>query len=215
MKAFCQQLEWGIYGQLVTAFVISSIALMFVDPWIIAKVQSYHHPILRTLEKTGAWLGKQINPWMIVLSLYLFFKTVLRNDSLSLKMFGALLSGVAASLATAFLKYTTLRARPYGERGPFSFLNIEGITQDARLHHSFPSGDVVVVAGACYFLWNQFKNYKVSFLLLILPLMTAYSRIYLNKHWPSDTFMALGLGWIAALFFTEYHRYSIREANER
>ena len=208
---FFKKVEWGPYLQMFFSFTIVSIALMFVDPWILGKIQSYRHPLLQILESIGGWLGRHIHPWMILLALYLLFKIILRNEHTAIKFFGALLSGAFSSLVTFTLKYSTLRTRPYGARGAFSFFNMEGITKDARLYQSFPSGDVVVVAGACYFLWHQFKHKKWAGIFLILPLLTAYSRMFLNRHWPSDTFMALGLGWIAAFFFSEYHRYAIRE----
>ncbi|MSR77484.1 MAG: phosphatase PAP2 family protein [Candidatus Omnitrophica bacterium] len=211
LTAFVKQLDWAPYGKMLFVFAAVSASFFVIDPRILHQVQSFQHPVLRILEQFGAWIGRGIHPWGILIGVYFLFEFLFRNQASSRKAFGAILSGGFVSLITYGMKYSFLRARPYGNEGSFSFFNLEGITQDARVYHSFPSGDTVVVAGISFFLWHQLKTHKGAWIFLLLPLMTAYSRMFLNRHWPSDTLMSLGIGWTFSLLIHEYHRYAFRE----
>jgi membrane-associated phospholipid phosphatase len=114
--------------------------------------------------------------------------------------FGAIVSSTFASIVCNASKYIFLRARPNGNQGPFSFFNFEAFSGGGGTYYSFPSGDVVVVAGAAYFLMLQTKNKILRTVLFLLPITTALARMDANKHWPSDTLLSLGLGLVSALF---------------
>jgi membrane-associated phospholipid phosphatase len=125
-------------------------------------------------------------------------------------VFSALLSSFVTALIVTVFKFLSLRARPYAEFGPFSFFNFHGLTQDARAFQSFPSGDVGVVAGAAAYLFFTTKNRFSGVLIFLLPLCTAFARMSANKHWPSDTLFAIGLGLIAAKFVRDYKKFKLQ-----
>ncbi|MFA7001384.1 MAG: phosphatase PAP2 family protein, partial [Candidatus Omnitrophota bacterium] len=106
------------------------------------------------------------------------------------------------------LKLVFLRARPVTGEGPLSFFNLEGWGRKANLFYSLPSGDVAVVAGAAAYLFYRVKNTALRALLMLLPVLTAFSRVYKSKHWPSDTAFAVGLALLAALFVVHYERFA-------
>ncbi len=68
---------------------------------------------------------------------------------------------------------------------------------------SFPSTHslmaVVAYCSLAYIFRN--KNRKISYALLVLPLMIGFSRIYLNVHWLSDVIAGFVFGILLVIFF--------------
>ena len=177
-------------------FSCLALALSFSDPSLLKTVQGFQHPLIDRIIDFGGALGRNINPWLLIMIGYLL-GLALPKIPFSEKAFGTLLSAALAALSASVLKFTLLRARPYGELGPFSFFNLGGLTGDHRVFHSFPSGDVAVVAGIAGYWFYFLKKGPFRWLVWLLPLTTAVSRMTLNKHWPSDTVFPIGLGAIA------------------
>ena len=71
--------------------------------------------------------------------------------------------------------------------GPMSFFNHAAYAVDKGMFLSLPSGDVAIVAGAAVSLSFSLNSRRLLFFLLLVPFMTAFSRVSLNRHWPSDT----------------------------
>ena len=65
----------------------------------------------------------------------------------------------------------------------------------------------LLVAGVAFYLFLSIRNPFLRLLMLLLPLANAFARMSLNRHWPSDTAMSLGLGLMTAYFFWNFKEY--------
>ncbi len=93
----------------------------------------------------------------------------------------SLLGGQCVS---AVLKLVVNRERPDGEPG--------------RMNSSFPSGHVVGAFSVVYVLGNQYPRLKIP--SYILAGLVAISRVYLERHWPSDVLAGAVIGCSAGYF---------------
>lgn len=179
------------------------VGLLFVDPPFLKLLQSIQFPFFQNLLDFGAWLGKRGHLWLVILSGYFLFAWVKNNQGKQLA-FGSFLSMLSTVNIAFILKHIFFRARPGMNDGPFSFFHIGSGSWNKNAFLAFPSGDVAIVAGASIFLFYNIKNIYVRLILLVLPLLTALSRMSLNRHWPSDVIFSIGLGFIFALFIRQY-----------
>lgn len=187
------------------------VGLLLIDPFLLKTLQSFRNSVADSIATFGGTIGKNIHPWMFPVGLYLA-GVLARKGKVTQIAFGSLFAGVLAAFLSWVLKFTFLRTRPYGDLGPLSFFNVEGLFEDARLYQSFSSGDVAVVAGIAFYFFMKLKQFKARWLLVLLPVSTAFSRIMANKHWPSDGVLAIILGFAAAYFV---YRYEIAVFNRK
>lgn len=99
---------------------------------------------------------------------------------------GFLISGI---IVTA-VKFITGRARPYTDMGDKYFKPFSPKTAFT----SFYSGHTTVAFCFASVTAHYVKNSYISALLYSTASLTALARVYHNKHWTSDVFMAAALG---------------------
>lgn len=186
-------------------WILLILPIFFLDTKILGAVQDIESPFLLSLIKFGGVIGKSINPWMVMALGYAFGFLTKRRVVVQ-TVLGCISSSLLASSVGHFLKFVFLRARPFGDFGPFSFFNIAGLSENEQVYQSLPSGDVAVVAGSAFYLFFASRRPFLSWPILILPLLTAASRVALDRHWPSDTFLALGLGYFFARLLHAFDR---------
>ncbi len=203
---YIKNLDWQPHLQMLVSFSISTGLLMFADAWLMRWVQSWKAPWFLTAVRLGGIMGYGVHPWLI-LALAYAISFGLKKIQVNRLIFRCMMSAAIASLLTQLCKVLTLRARPLVEQGPFSFFNWHGFTTDGGRFLSLPSGDVAVVAGIFCYLFYLTKNRALGFLTMLFPLLTAFSRVVLNKHWPSDTFLAVGLAFIAGWIIHGYDEF--------
>ncbi|MHA2609983.1 MAG: phosphatase PAP2 family protein [bacterium JZ-2024 1] len=112
----------------------------------------------------------------------------------------ALRNMVVTGLVTGGLKWASGRSRPFEGRGPRSFRPFSGAT-------SFPSGHAVLAFSLASAVAEEYpEGYK--FFFFPAAVLVAYSRVYTNHHWASDTLAS-------ALIAGEISRYLSRKADIR
>jgi membrane-associated phospholipid phosphatase len=192
--------------------LLSGILILFADAPVAGWAKSLGCPCAAEISRIGGILGHGADPWCFIGAVYCL-GILLKRPRIAQTSFYCLCSSALASGLTALLKYTFLRARPLTGLGPWSFFHPEGLRRHGGNFHSLASGDVAVVAAAAAYLFYSVKNFFFRSCLLLLPAMTAFSRIYKNKHWISDTVFATGLAFAAALFVFNYHRFTQSSEN--
>lgn len=191
---------------ILLCFSVSVVGVLFLDSILREKIQSFHGSYAQFFLSFGKLLSKQI--WMGLIALY-FIGFITNLERFRKMVFGALLSGAVTGLISHGLKHIFLRARPEGNLGHFSFFNLDGLLRDKHVFQSFPSGDVAVVAGAAFYFFYAVKNNFVRWFFILLPFINAYFRVSVNRHWPSDTLMSIGIGLIVAQLIHHYEKREI------
>jgi membrane-associated phospholipid phosphatase len=116
----------------------------------------------------------------------------LASDNNKLRVMGlhVIQSFAYAGLTTTVLKILIGRNRPVLYQGKFIY-NGPSL---ANASNSMPSGHVTVAAALSESLAEDIKNPWVSAGLYACVAATAYSRMYADQHWLSDTFIAGVIG---------------------
>jgi len=78
---------------------------------------------------------------------------------------------------------------------------IEGV--DMHRFHSFPSGHTTTAFTVFFFLAILSRNNSLKFLLFVLAILTAYSRVYLSQHFFEDIVAGsvLGTGTVLLAYY--------------
>ncbi len=134
---------------------------------------------------------------LIVISYFL-------NQERYIKIFStALSSSVLAGLLNIFFKMIVSRARPYVSLNPNRFFVYIDAYQQHKLFHtdylSMPSGHTIVIFAAVIPFVLHCKKRIIKFILLTLPVLVGFARIYLFKHWLSDVIIAGFLGTLIGI----------------
>lgn len=198
-----RSLSWRPYLVSFASLAVFAVSLLFVDSVILDWIQDRHSFVAKAIVDGGGWVGRSTHCWMVLAGVYVV-SYCLRLEKGRRYFFSALLSSFIASTLVVIFKFVFLRARPCSNLGPFSFFHLRGLLQDDNLFQGFPSGDVVVVAGAAGYFFHASKNRYLNWLWLLPPLATAFSRMHLDRHWPSDVFFSLGLGLLIARFVLDF-----------
>ncbi len=151
----------------------------------------------------GSEMGKSI--WIF---LFLAYLACLKAPKARDLVFGATLATCLNGLSTTLLKSLILRARPGTGEGAFSFFNW-GAAGDTGAYQSTPSGDVSIIAGACFFLMLSLRKNPAALLFLVTPMATAFARMHYERHWLSDTWAAMALGLEWSLLVWSYQRFRL------
>lgn len=199
-------IRWKIFlkNNIIPLFFLA-VGAVVLDPFVLSLLQSVPPSFAASLADFGGALGRHVHPWLF-LAVLLLISICFKNVWLRACVFGSLFSAFLASLFSFIFKFSFLRARPNTDLGHLSFFNFEGLFKDSRAFQSFPSGDVVVVAAISFYFFFQFKKNAIKWLFVLLPLSTAFARVYANKHWPSDGIVAIALGLIAAKVVFQYEK---------
>ena len=185
---------------------LSAFLMLWADAFLLRHVQAIDGDLERSVIAMGGFVGRHL--WQGLIALYLVAYLV-RQEKWQRLFFSAFLAGATTGLVAVVLKFTFLRARPDVGLGPFSFFHLDGILEDDGIFQSFPSGDVAIVAGVASYLFYVLKNHFLKALIFLVPLSTAFSRVILNDHWPSDSLFSIGISLIAARFWWEFKRIQI------
>jgi membrane-associated phospholipid phosphatase len=206
-KSYLPSVKFKALVQILALTVCVAGCALIIDQPLAGWARAQTAVFFTEISRLGGLMGKGANPWFFMGIVYCL-AALLKRERWSRVSFACMLSSAITAVAANLLKITFLRARPFMNWGDLSFFNYQELFHHKKDNFfSFPSGDVAVVAGAAAYLFYSVQNIYFRSLFLVLPLMTAFSRIYKNKHWPSDTLFSIGLGLAAALFVVHYERF--------
>ena len=163
--------------------------------------QKWHLPILDiifpilTREDNSQWI-------LAVIAIFCIWRgnRYLRNTALL-----AIIALVIGDALTQSIKEIVGRFRP--------FMSMEStrLLIGAGASYSFPSGHASSMFSAVLvIIWRHRKQKIVSFCLLVLALLVAYSRIYVGVHYPVDVLAGILVGIFAGIICLLIHsRYPI------
>ena len=118
------------------------------------------------------------------------------NDKLRTMGLHVIQSFAYAGLTTTALKILIGRNRPFLYQGKFIY-NGPSLANAAN---SMPSGHVTVASALSESLAEDIHNTYVTIGLYTFVAATAYSRMYSDQHWFSDTFLAGVIGFCSAFW---------------
>ncbi len=101
---------------------------------------------------------------------------------------------VISGIFVTGVKFIVGRARPYTDKGPYSFKPFYFTTSTS--HRSFYSGHTTEAFTLASVISHFFKNIYVSVLFYTIASLTAVERVYHDKHWPSDVFIGGVTGFL-------------------
>lgn len=191
------------YALILALFLPLFLFVFACDRTAMDKVQALRGDFWSAVLVVGRNIGENVQFWFLLILLY-WMARACRSAKWASGIFGALAASSCAGLAAHIFKFIFMRARPYENAGPYSFFNYDEILHHSRAHQSLPSGDVALVSGAAAYFFFSVRNPFLRLMIFMFPLANAYARMSLNKHWPSDTVMAMGLGLMAAYFFWSF-----------
>lgn len=157
------------------------------------------------LDKITYWGEKFGRPvYASILSGLLYSSGLLFNKK-HLRETGQILA--EAMLCTGFytqiLKVTLGRARPYTGDGNTD-IDLFEFEFDSN-ENSLPSGHTSIAFTVAAVLSERIDNIYTSIALYSLASLTAYQRIYDDKHWLSDTILGAAIGTVIGLKIVKLH----------
>ena len=204
-RAVCGSIPWARRIGVLAMVFMGSLAIVPFDEYLLRTIQTVNFPGKQGLVQAGSLLGTKHGMWIVLYVGYFitYFGGMVRQRRIAfLALLGSGLTGLTAHL----VKFATMRARPDQALGAYSFFNPFANVGSYGPFQSFPSGDVAVVSGAAGYLFLATKIPGAAWLFMLLPIVTALSRIDLNRHWPSDTLFSTGLGLVIGLCLRDYER---------
>ena len=173
--------------------VITKTFFYDIDVWVSTHSALMQQQLLNNVVILMTHLNGVIGS--VIFSFILFVYLVMKKYYRDLRFY--LFSFIGASLLFTLIKNLVERTRPQSE-----LIDV--------INYSFPSGHstmAMTIAMSCYFIFvSKITSLKGRSLLLGLaigwPLLIAFTRVYLNVHWVSDTLAGLSLGffWVALLY---------------
>ncbi len=104
---------------------------------------------------------------------------------------------------TYLLKLAIGRARPYMNEGPTSFHPFSSfISTD---YQSLPGGHATVAVILSTVLSRNVKPVWLKVLVYLPAVLTIVSRVYQDKHWTSDQFLGVAIGYSIATWVVDQH----------
>ncbi len=176
---------------LIVVLALLAIAAAFyfddtVRDWVSAHPNRTVKQVMRNVSRYGDWPEHVIAGLLIIA--IAFFRGNKRWTQIGLTM---MIACALAGLAARGLKIATGRARPSVKQE----LSWKGPSLNSK-HNSFPSGHTA--ATTAFFGVLFFANRRLALALSPIPLLIAFSRMYVAAHFLSDVVCAMVLGLFCA-----------------
>jgi membrane-associated phospholipid phosphatase len=165
-------------------------AAYFSDARINTSITNNKSSLMNNVSSVGEKYGNSLYAGILGSGLYLT-GTLLNNNGISSSGRMVVESVIYTGLAVSILKYTIGRARPYQNEGHADFFDYTFTEENV----SFPSGHTATAFAVSTVLSGKIDNTFVSVGLYGLAGLTAYQRMYDNKHWFSDVIVGAAIGY--------------------
>jgi membrane-associated phospholipid phosphatase len=199
IKTFVSPFHYNAKDAIMAGAVLTTTALLFtVDD----ESRTYFHKQSSSfndnLKDIGNFYGT-IYPTLVIGSGLYSVGLIAGNDNIRATGRMVFESVAIAGLITTITKSVFDRHRTYTEDGSTKF---EEPTIESD-YLSLPSGHATVTFALSTTLANRFHNTYASIGLYSLAGITAFARIYDDKHWASDVFLGAALGYFVGDFISE------------
>ena len=197
------RLAWWLVVFLGSALLI--VASFYADAavrvWMTRNQESGLRSFMNALSRYGDW------PEHVLLGLALAGIAYWRGSKHWLRIFAAMILACAlAGVAARVVKISTGRPRPHVQ----SQAGWNGPRLSAR-YNAFPSGHTA--ASTAFFATLAFASWRIGAPLLIVPLLIAFSRMYVAAHHFSDVVAAALIGAMTAYVVVNWKPLQIENRN--
>lgn len=198
----------GKSGQSILLWVMTGfaiiISILFFDRDSIDAVRSTEHTLLYPFFLYITRLGESF--YYIALPLIIAFICGAYSRSCGLRMIYISGSVLLSGLIVNILKPVFGRARPdiMLSKGIFGFypFHFDVVGDGAHLYHSFPSGHSATAASVAIALTMIYPRGRYFFFLFAI--IVSLSRVMVMRHYPSDIFSGMFIGFLAPLFLYRF-----------
>lgn len=159
-------------------------------------------------DKLWLTITRPANWWpLILLWGALLVKAFGWKKGLFLFFFAAAMGGLSDVLVNV-IKHATLRPRPCWQEGVLEHIRILKCTHS----YSFVSGHATTSMAVTLFMYLLLKDtFKWVWVVFVFPILFAYSRIYMGKHYPADIALGFILGTIEAILYFKLATYLVHK----
>ena len=184
-----QEKDWITFGGLIAGTALVSLA----DEPLRDVLKGPGKKVFDGVERVGFHAGKPYSAILLSSGFYLTglaLKDEWANDTGLMLGVSFLTSGVVQTV----MKTAVGRARPGAEYGNYYFVPFS----DAAAFHAFPSGHQAVALNTSIILASRVKSPVLKVVFYSTAAITAFSRMYTDKHWFSDIAFGGALAYFTA-----------------
>lgn len=201
-KSISDRIKWGIFATFAIIFILLWLGTITgvtdkIDNLIYKNVESISNDFLTVVLIGITELGGVVGLFLILL----ITVVILCKKNRVKEATAITLNLIISTITNVVLKNIFRRERP-----------ITGNIMIDEIGFSFPSGhttnNVAFYFLAIYLVCINVKNKRIRniscVILAIIPILIAFSRIYLRVHYPTDVMAGFCLGIIVVILFTTF-----------
>jgi membrane-associated phospholipid phosphatase len=174
-----------------------------VRSWMKEHQNAATRSVMQAVSRYGDW------PEHIALGVILLTLAWTRGSKQWMRIFAAMIIACAlAGIGARVVKITTGRARPSVQMDS----RWKGPSLSPR-YNSFPSGHTA--ASTAFFATLIFAGWRIGASLLFIPIVIAFSRLYVGAHYFSDAICGALIGLLAAYLVVHCIPASIENRNSK
>ncbi len=167
--------------------------------WMVQHQDADVRKFMRGVGRVGDW------PAHVSLGLVLLVLAYWRRSKRWTRVAAAMILACAlAGVGARVVKIATGRARPSVQQTEAAW---RGPSVSAS-YNAFPSGHTA--ASTAFFATLALASWRIGAAFLIIPLLIAFSRMYVGAHYLSDVVCASSIGLLSAYFVAQWLQLEIR-----
>lgn len=179
----------------------STFLVMQVDQSVRTEVMKDRSYFKSLPIEFGRHYGELYSP-IVIAGIFGLNGLINKNENSKKIGFEILQTTFYAGIITTGLKLALGRARPFTEKGSKDFGNWSLLDD---LYHSLPSGHATIAFSISSVLANNTNSTWLKILCYVPAILTATSRVYQDKHWVSDVFLAGVIGYSVGNWVSSKH----------